>query len=461
MHRLFLQLLLLTFALVCSVSVVVLAQPGATQNDLTDLYSYGDDYFLEVITMPGWSGNKSRVVVAVRLTYNLISFRKSTVPGTTEDVYISTPSVHVEALALDGVIVDYGHWNDTVKTNLYSQTNSRLHLASGSVELRLRPGVYTIKYTVDDGASREPFSRSTAPFVVPDFRGGEPEVGSPIFLRSWSETAMTLAAIDGNPLFGQELRAYIPLASSSDPSNLRYEVLSVKGNVEKKESLEYETVEAGTGKIVGSAIPGALVPEGGNLVWQIERDSVPLGVYGALIEYPATYLKEGEYALLLEYSAGGQRVVDTTLFSLRWIEKPFTYANPTYAINALYPIATDEEIDGLLSVGKEDREQALLKYWKEHDPTPETVFNERMAEYYRRADYAYFNFASLSEPDGVFTDRGKIYMLFGSPTKTQRQLKPDSNPEEIWTYSNVVNREFIFRDRTESGVYQLVEYYDL
>ena len=165
--------------------------------------------------------------------------------------------------------------------------------------------------------------------------------------------------------------------------------------------------------------------------------------------------------LLLEYSAGGEQVSDTVLFSLRWIEKPFTLSSPTYAINALYPIATDDEIDELLSVDKENRGDALRSFWKKQDPTPETAYNERMAEYYRRADYAYFNFATLSESDGIFTDRGKVYMLFGPPTKTERALKPGFNPEEIWTYDNAVSQEFIFRDRTESGAYQLVEYYDL
>ncbi|MCA9388055.1 MAG: GWxTD domain-containing protein, partial [Candidatus Andersenbacteria bacterium] len=70
-------------------------------------------------------------------------------------------------------------------------------------------------------------------------------------------------------------------------------------------------------------------------------------------------------------------------------------------------------------------------------------------------------FATLQQQDGVFTDRGKIYILFGPPTETRREFDPDANPKEIWRYDNVVKREFVFRDRNESGTYRLVEYYDL
>ena len=462
MRRIPFSFLFLVSVLLSCAAPSLLAQSGTNQTDITDLYSYGDDYFFEVVTMPEWGGNKSRVVVLVRLSYNLINFRKVSVPGSTDDLFISTPSVYVEAQASDGVIVDYGRWTDTVREREYRLTNSRWYFSPGVIELRLRPGTYTISYTIDDGSSGDPFSRTTQEFRVPDFSGGQPEIGTPIFLREMNGETAVAAGIDGNAHFGQPLRAWVPLASGSPPSNLRYEVLAVEGGDEDGgEPLAFRTIEAGTADLQGSAVPGQMIARGNTIGFAIERDSVPRGVYGAYLEYAAGRLEEGEYALLLEYQAGGETVVDTALFSLRWIEKPFTLVNSTYAINALYPIATDEEIDELLSVEKERRADALVTFWKTQDPTPETVYNERMAEFYRRADYAYFNFASLSEGDGVFTDRGKIYMLYGPPTKTERELKPDANPEEIWTYNNIVNREFIFRDRTETGAYQLVEYYDL
>jgi hypothetical protein len=84
-----------------------------------------------------------------------------------------------------------------------------------------------------------------------------------------------------------------------------------------------------------------------------------------------------------------------------------------------------------------------------------------MAEYYRRADYSYFNFRSIGQKDGVFTDRGKIYMLNGPPTQINRQMQPDSHPREVWSYENRVARVFVFIDESKTGEYRLVEYHDL
>ena len=48
------------------------------------------------------------------------------------------------------------------------------------------------------------------------------------------------------------------------------------------------------------------------------------------------------------------------------------------------------------------------EFWRILDPTKDTKFNEAMAEYYTRVDYSFFNFRSLDQNDGTFTDRGKI-----------------------------------------------------
>lgn len=454
-----LQRLYILLPWLCCLALPAVAQPKLPETDLAQLYSFGDDYFLEVLTMPESGTNRARVVVLSRLTYSLMTFRKVVPPGTTGDLYVATPSVYAEAQAEDGVIVDYGVWKDTIRTEEYRQTNSKHYLAPGAIELQLRPGRYTITYTIDDGTPGRRFSRTTPPFTVPDFSGTKPGIGRPIFLQARSGDSLLAAAIDGNALFGRPLLAYVPFSSRLSPTNLRYEVLSVKGEDDKKK--EVETVGTGTARIVGGAVPGPMKAHGNDLFFVLRRDSVPEGAYGAFVEYDASGLDQGSYALLLEYQVEDQRTVDTVPFQLRWIDMPFSLSSTQYAVKSLYPIATDDEIDKILSVGKEKQEKALLDYWKRQDPTPATSYNERMAEYYRRVDYAHFNFATLVQADGVFTDRGKIYILFGPPTDMRRELNPGANPREIWTYNNVLRKEFIFQDRSESGAYRLVEYYDL
>jgi hypothetical protein len=59
-----------------------------------------------------------------------------------------------------------------------------------------------------------------------------------------------------------------------------------------------------------------------------------------------------------------------------------------------------------------------------------------MFEYFRRVDYAFFNFQSVSQKDGADTDRGKIYILNGKPGSVERNLVGDKS-FELWTYEKM------------------------
>jgi len=78
-----------------------------------------------------------------------------------------------------------------------------------------------------------------------------------------------------------------------------------------------------------------------------------------------------------------------------------------------------------------------------------------MAEYFRRVDYAFTSFRTLKEENGVLTDRGKIYILFGKPTAIERSLAPGGPPRELWKYSSL-NKEFMFEDPSRQGNYKLI-----
>ena len=77
-----------------------------------------------------------------------------------------------------------------------------------------------------------------------------------------------------------------------------------------------------------------------------------------------------------------------------------------------------------------------------------------MTEYFRRVDYAFSNFRTLKEENGVLTDRGRIYILYGKPTSIERSLAPGGPPRELWTYASL-NKEFIFEDPSRQGNYKL------
>ena len=119
---------------------------------------------------------------------------------------------------------------------------------------------------------------------------------------------------------------------------------------------------------------------------------------------------------------------------------------------------TVEELKAMNDGSTEDRERKFMEYWKKLDPTPSTPFNESMFQYFSRVDYAFFNFSTLGEKDGAQTDRGKVFILNGSPTLILDQ-NIKGKPSFIWEYSNL-NQRYIFTS-VASGYFKLVAIEDI
>lgn len=438
------------------------SQNGPADSDLLELFPPGDDYFFDVAVLPGKEA-KERVVVMFRLTYDLLPFTKASRGGV--EKYVSSPTIIVEAIGDDGVIAGHARWSGTVETPEYARTLSKKEFAAASLELALRPGRYVLTYTIDGGSAGATFTVTSQPFEVVDYRSDAVVLGRPIVIDGIDESAFVASIIDGNASFGDTLRAFVPIAGPAPPPYLRYDIVESDSTGERG-----ETLASGTASISAPLTVASIAPAGDGVRFLFgsaeggagsEEPTESVGLWGGVIEHDAGGLPEGAYVMELRYQIDGVEHLDTMRFLLRWVDRPLSLGNLSYAINALRPIATDEEIDRLKRVDDASKRRALNEFWSGQDPTPATLYNERMAEYYRRVDYAHFNFATFSDVDGAVTDRGKIYILYGPPTDVARRLDPDSRPQEIWTYRNAVGQEFVFHDRNESGEYRLVEYYDL
>ena len=119
----------------------------------------------------------------------------------------------------------------------------------------------------------------------------------------------------------------------------------------------------------------------------------------------------------------------------------------------------------------EEKEQFIEQFWARRDSDPATVVNEFKEEHYRRITYANDNFKSAV--DGWFTDRGRIYIVFGPPASIERNpmggtyIRPlsegggitDTYPFEVWHYNHIpalgrgFNLEFV--DPTQTGEYRM------
>ena len=103
-----------------------------------------------------------------------------------------------------------------------------------------------------------------------------------------------------------------------------------------------------------------------------------------------------------------------------------------------------------MQLNTDDKINYIKEYWELENLNNDTS-NELFKEFYKRVEYSDRNFGYLSK-DGWFTDRGKIYIIYGNPLEIKKEFTSEGE-YEIWIYKN--NKQFIFHNRY--GPYILID----
>ncbi|MBP1691560.1 MAG: hypothetical protein H6Q32_912 [Bacteroidetes bacterium] len=175
-----------------------------------------------------------------------------------------------------------------------------------------------------------------------------------------------------------------------------------------------------------------------------------------VIPLPTALLPLRDYTMQVDVTtAAGTRATLSRPVRALWPEMPFSLKDVDGALDALRIITSPRQLDSLRSGSFEQKRDALEAFWQSRNPNAGTARNEVMAEYYRRVDYAIRNFGTIRVPDGSRSDRGKIYILYGAASRTERALNPAGAHMETWIYERLKKR-FIFVDEDRNGTYSLV-----
>ncbi len=323
-------------------------------------------------------------------------------------------------------------WREAIDTKEYDATTS-LRMAKLSLKsILLPPGAYTIVVQVRDTETKKS-SRVKRLVRLRDFATPSFSLSDPMLILRMSteeERKVIYPNVEGNvgatnDSFYVFFESYNRL--SADSADVRLTIRNIKT----------ETVRVDSERV--------FLPAGRKACFAMARSSsLMAGDY--TVEVQAKLL--GPAAPGLDRTAYAVRP-----FLVRWRGVPISITDLDAALDQLQYLLDGDKIDDMKKLAPEAKRMAFQEFWKKRDPTPGTERNELMEEYYARVAYANKNFGHYTE--GWKTDRGMVYVIFGSPSNIERHpFDTDAKPYEIWTYYQI-DREFVFVDASGFGDYRL------
>lgn len=419
------------------------------QKDKGNLFNFSSSFSAEIIETPKSTMDSIFSYVCYKIPYKLLPFKK--VSG--RELYFSTYSVEVEFKDSIGVIRKRIFDKDTITLSDYEETKSDNLCKIGLLQTTMPISEYKISVKLFDANSRQVDELNFNQFFS-NIAEGKGFLASPIFAyKDNIEDETFFPFIHKNSIDFTAPNASVLLQIAFKPSingifysietneernrdNFWNPTLSLKGELFPKMNKTFQ-IEYENNRIVQNIIDFNIDTE--------KKQNYEIGIVE--IEIPEDEIIPGVYKLKL-WANGAEDSISID-FKIDWFAMPITLRQPDFAVEAMYYILTDAEYKELRSGPRKDLFPKILNYWQPHDPTPQTAFNEAMAEYFKRVDYAMLNFETLSEKNGAKTDRGKIYILFGPPTETKQSNENGINVE-IWKYDNL-KKEFIFEVESMSN----------
>ncbi len=320
-----------------------------------------------------------------------------------------------------------------------------------SASFDLPPGTYTVTAEVTDVESQRRTSREQR-VTLRSYRPGPLQASSLFWCADSARTGPTDGAVRflGSVLpLGQTARGYVA-SSGVVPGESLHVVLRILRSIKdvKTVVLQDSFWTRGAAGVVPSAdtVAGCRYYPAGRLNAGIVTIAVP---------FAADTLPQGPYSAELVVVEGGRSATVRQDFAVQWAGMPRTLASLPRAVQALQYLLSKEEYATLHGQDAAAQRRSFEAFWRKKNPTPKSAFNPYMEEYYRRADIAAQDFATIRNPNGITTDRGKVLILYGQPASKERVLATSSAPREVWNYP-ALNRSLIFVDEKRTGDYTLL-----
>lgn len=447
--------------LIFSLSIVpeMLAQRNMDYRQLS-MRNQQPSLFFDFILLPGDQDSEINFTSVFSLSYNFLPFKKES--SASGDQFFSTTTLSMEVfesnekqlrrdrddLTVEGLEpAGRSFWSDTAYAVSYEQSQSENEFLRGNISVTLEPGIYNFVLQMkrgDDNENRPSRIRSTRIEPYDKMR-----VGNIILGDTFSEDQLSLVSMGNNVMYGQDFYALAYLPQHEAGSNYTVSINSL--NVDDEDTTK--TNEIYSQKISQDDIRTGIIPrmannQSGNKLNLVSSDN---GYTYAILKIPNSSFPNALYRMTITKDDSEQPASQTVFRSI-WLDMPTSLLNLEVAVDMLHYIVDEETLDNLSRGSRSEMEKKFREFWEKRDPTPKTEYNELMAEYYRRVDYAYENF-STQNVIGYESDQGEVYIKFGPPNNIERKYPTNGATTEIWTYPS---RQFVFRATTGFGDFKLV-----
>jgi GWxTD domain-containing protein len=375
----------------------------------------------QVLVFSTLTPDTNRILLFIRLPYASLQFiKQDSIYKTSFDLSVLVETESLQMIGSQIKRCEYSAPN-------FEATRSPAEMRYETFQFFLPPGSYKLNLELYDLETRSP-ARRKEPLIVPDFRKQRFALTDILFLKT-----LNLSQLDS-------LEPLMPPVRTPEDTGFcaRIDLFSAR---ELNLSI-YESI---------------LNSQGGT----VYRDTVSLQIRNR--RHPVFFrlnhaLPFGQYTLKLHITDGEEEKDLSQAYYIRWEDQGTDIMEMELLVQSLSIIMNRESWQALNSANAEDRLNIIKDFWKKRDPTPETEINELEEEYKRRIYDANREYSFLrGGVQGWKTDRGRVYILYGSPTDvdTQPTVPGMSGRYEVWIYHQL-QRSFVFQDKYNDGDYRLV-----
>lgn len=430
---------------IISIIIIIFFSVELISLDKTTYYSYGVEFDSSVFKVNHSDEDSVRLIISYRLLYDVLNFEEI-YEKDNKNLYSSDVDIEIVFTDDGGIIRNRSNIKDTIYAKSFEETNSKIIYHKGFFDINLKNSDYRIDLTVIDRNKKKYSTSVPVKKIIKDniFKNSDL-----MFYRSnaLSELFGLSNYITENGFMFDNNQVSILVNVDKIGADYFYEMEYLRN---KQEDFIYNYWS--NSKIIFDNKVEKLNNK--NIIFQNTKSELNFDIVNGesnfiRINLPLEKILPGEYKITI---TNEDKDTIQRYFNVNWESKPLSLDRISYAVDRMYYILADEEYEKLSN--SDNIEKDFMEYWKKLDPTYDTPYNEAMVQYFSRVDYSFFNFSTLAEKDGAKTDRGKIFVLYGPPTKIIDK-NIDGKKGYEWEYVSL-DKKFIFQT-VSSGFIKLIE----